>query len=147
MPKPIPPQPLLTLYHQIWNGSYPQPATDTNIPHDLFYSSYVQTYIQRDVRENINISNSTSFMRFLRATAARTGQILNYSSIARDADIDHKTVKTWLSALESSGLINLLYPLHNNTTKRLIKTPKIYFLDTGLCSYLTKWPSAESLVL
>jgi uncharacterized protein len=136
---------VMEVYQDIWRGSYPKVVLDRNIQRDLFYNSYVQTYIQRDVREAINISDSTAFGRFLRAVAARTGQLLNYSDLARDVDIDHKTAKSWLAALEASGLVYLLPPYHSNVTKRLVKTPKLYFLDTGLCSYLTRWPSPEAL--
>ena len=135
----------MDVYENIWRGSFPKIIVDKNISRDIFYNSYVQTYIQRDVREIINIANATSFMKFLRTIAARTGQLLNYSDIARDVDIDHKTAKSWLSVLETSGLVYLLQPYYNNITKRLVKTPKIYFLDTGLCCYLTRWPSPESL--
>jgi uncharacterized protein len=136
---------VMEIYQDIWRGSYPKVVLDRNIQRDLFYNSYVQTYIQRDVREAINISDSNAFGRFLRAVAARTGQLLNYSDLARDVDIDHKTAKAWLAALETSGLVYLLPPYHSNVTKRLVKTPKLYFLDTGLCSYLTRWPSPEAL--
>lgn len=136
---------LMDIYNAIWRGSYPQVVLNKNISRDLFYNSYVQTYIQRDIRNIINITDEAAFQRFLRAIAARTGQLLNYSGIARIVDIDHKTVKSWLSVLETSGLIYLLQPYFNNISKRLVKTPKIYFLDTGLCSYLTRWPSPESL--
>ena len=98
----------MEIYEDIWRGSYPKVVLDRNIPRDLFYNSYVQTYIQRDVREAINITDSTAFGRFLRAVAARTGQLLNYSDLARDVDIDHKTAKSWLAALETSGLVYLL---------------------------------------
>ena len=117
----------------------------SEVNRDIFYKSYVQTYIQRDVRDQLNITDDIAFNRFLRTIAARTGQVLNYSDIARDVDIDHKTAKAWLSVLETSGLVYLLQPYHNNITKRIIKTPKLYFLDTGLCSYLTQWPTAASL--
>jgi predicted AAA+ superfamily ATPase len=117
----------------------------SEINRDIFYKSYVQTYIQRDVRDQLNITDDIAFNRFLRTVAARTGQLLNYSDLARDVDIDHKTAKAWLSVLETSGLVYLLQPYHNNVTKRIIKTPKLYFLDTGLCSYLTQWPTAASL--
>jgi predicted AAA+ superfamily ATPase len=139
------PQQVMDIYENIWRGSFPKIIVDKNISRAIFYNSYVQTYIQRDVREIINIANATSFMKFLRTIAARTGQLLNYSDIARDVDIDHKTAKSWLSVLETSGLVYLLQPYYNNITKRLVKTPKIYFLDTGLCCYLTRWPSPESL--
>jgi len=141
----VAPKQLMDVYRTIWRGSYPMVVLDKNISRDLFYNSYVQTYIQRDIRDIINITDEAAFLRFLRAIAARTSQLLNYSSIARDVDIDHKTVKSWLSVLETSGLIYLLQPYFNNLSKRLVKTPKLYFLDTGLCSYLTRWPSPESL--
>jgi predicted AAA+ superfamily ATPase len=143
--QPSAPKNLMDVYKDIWQGSYPAVVLNSDMPRDLFYKSYVETYIQRDVKGILNISDELSFLRFLRVIAARTGQLLNYSDIARDIDIDHKTAKSWLSVLESSGLIYLLQPYYNNVTKRLIKTPKIYFLDTGLCSYLTQWPSPEAL--
>lgn len=146
------------VYQAIWQGAFPAlwkaidspdkeggALSPSPVHRELFYKSYVQTYIQRDVRDMVNIMDETGFNRFLRAVAARTGQLLNYSDIARDVDIDHKTAKAWLSALEASGLVYLLQPYHRNVTKRLVKTPKLYFLDTGLCSYLTQWPTPESL--
>ncbi len=84
-----------------------------------------------------------AFNRFLAAVAARTGQLLNYANLARNVDIDNKTAKAWLSVLETSGLVYLLQPYHTNLTKRLVKTPKLYFMDTGLAAYLTKWPAAS----
>jgi predicted AAA+ superfamily ATPase len=136
---------LMDVYKRIWTGSFPQMVSQPETDRDLFYSSYVQTYIQRDVREITNITNETGFYNFLRAVAARTGQLLNYADLARDADINHRTVKDWLNILETSGIIYLLRPYHNNVVNRLVKTPKLYFLDTGLCSYLTRWQSVESL--
>lgn len=115
------------------------------VDRDLFYSSYVQTYLQRDVRSLANVGNEGSFLKFLRAAAARTGQLLNMSDLARDATISVPTAKRWLGVLEASGIIYLLEPYHTNTTKRLVKAPKLYFLDTGLCSYLTEWSSAKTL--
>jgi predicted AAA+ superfamily ATPase len=139
------PKQLMDVYHDIWRGSYPKLLQDPNISRDIFYKSYIQTYIQRDVKDILKISNDAAFNRFLRVIAARTGQMLNYSDLARDTDVDHKTMKSWLFVLEASGLIYLLAPYYNNINKRLVKTPKLYFLDTGLCSYLTQWPSPESL--
>lgn len=140
------PLPLLKTYERIWRGSFPR-VHDTNpVNRDIFYRSYVQTYIQRDVKDILDITDEMSFSRFLVAIAARTGQLLNYADLSRDVGIDNKTAKAWLSILETSGLVYLLHPYYNNLTKRLItKTPKLYFLDTGLCSYLTKWPNAASL--
>ena len=112
---------------------------------DLFYASYVQTYLQRDVRDLANIENITIFLKFLQSAAARTGQLLNMTDMARDVGVSPMTVHKWLSVLEASGIIYLLKPYHNNISKRLIKAPKLYFLDTGLCAYLTAWSSPKTL--
>lgn len=136
---------LMEIYHRIWQGSFPRVNQNPENLRDTFYSSYIQTYIQRDVRDILSISDTTTFYKFLSAVAARTGQLLNYTELARDVAIDNKTVKAWLSVLETSGLVYLLQPYHNNLTKRLVKTPKVYFLDTGLCAYLTKWLDPAAL--
>lgn len=140
-----PPLTLLTLYQRIWRGSYPRVALNDAMPRDLFYSAYLQTYLQRDVRHLTRVGDERSFLLFLRTCAARVGQLLNYADLAREVDIDQKTAKAWLSILETSGIIYLLQPYFNNVNKRLIKTPKLYFLDTGLCAYLTQWSSPETL--
>lgn len=136
---------LRTLYRDIWRGSYPAIAIDEGLDRDLFYSSYVQTYLQRDVRDLARVGDESAFLRFLRAAAARTGQLLNMADLARDADVAPNTAKSWLSILQASGVVYLLEPWHSNVTKRLVKTPKLYFLDTGLCAYLTEWSSPETL--
>lgn len=136
---------LMEIYEQIWRGSFPRVNDPSGPQRELFYRSYVQTYLQRDVKDVLNISDETVFYHFLVAVAARTGQMLNYADLARDVAIDNKTVKSWLSVLETSGLIYLLKPYYRNVTKRLVKAPKLYFLDTGFCAYLTKWPDAASL--
>ncbi|EIJ34455.1 ATP-binding protein [Thiothrix nivea] len=133
------------VYRLIWRGSYPRIALDPETPRDLFYNAYIQTYLQRDVRDLTRVGDERAFLQFLRAVAARTSQLLNYADLARDVDIDQKTAKTWLSILETSGIIFLLQPWHNNVSKRLLKTPKLYFLDAGLCAYLTQWSSPETL--
>jgi hypothetical protein len=133
------------VYHLIWRGAFPAVALNENADHDLFYRSYIQTYLQRDVRDLANVGDESSFLKFLRSVAARTGQLLNMSDMARDASVSVPTAKRWLSILETSGIIYLLEPYHSNTTKRLVKAPKLYFLDTGLCSYLTEWTSPETL--
>ena len=135
----------MTLYERIWRGSFPKIVVEPDMPHDIYYKSYMQSYIQRDVADLLKVGSETKFVSFVRACAARTAQLLNYADIAKDVDIDQKTVKSWLSILQSSGLVYLLQPYHTNVTKRLIKTPKLYFLDTGLCSYLTQWPTPQSL--
>lgn len=136
---------LMKIYKQIWLGSFPRMHNISRDNRDIFYSSYIRTYIQRDVKDILNISNATLFIKFLSAVAARTGQLLNYADLSRDVGIDNKTAQSWLSVLETSGLVYLLMPYYNNLTKRFVKTPKLYFLDTGLCSYLTKWPTYQSL--
>lgn len=145
--KQRPPKPLslMDTYEHIWRGSFPRVNDPDGPSRELFYRSYIQTYIQRDVRDVLNISDETTFYHFLVAVAARTGQMLNYAELARDIGIDNKTVKAWLSILETSGLIYFLHPYYRNITKRIVKAPKLYFLDTGLCAYLTKWPDAASL--
>lgn len=136
---------LLELYQMIWLGSYPRVQEHGAGLRDLFYRSYIQTYIQRDVQDLLRVSDQMAFHRFLVAVAARTGQLLNYAGLSRDTGIDNKTAKAWLSVLEASGLVYLLQPYHTNLSKRLVKTPKLYFLDTGLAAYLTRWPDAASL--
>lgn len=136
---------LKELYRLIWRGAFPAIALNDAVDRDLFFSSYVQTYLQRDIRDLARVGDEMSFLRFLRATAARTGQMLNLSELARDADVATNTSKNWLSILQASGIVYLLEPYHTNVTKRLVKTPKLYFLDTGLCAYLTEWSSPETL--
>lgn len=136
---------LKELYRLIWRGAFPALALNPEMDRDLFYSSYVQTYLQRDVRDLARVGDEMAFLRFVRAAAARTGQLLNMAEFARDADIAPNTAKNWLSILQASGMIYLLEPYHNNVTKRLVKTPKLYFLDTGLCAWLTEWTSPETL--
>jgi predicted AAA+ superfamily ATPase len=133
------------LYSIIWRGSFPAIVLDKEMDRDLFYGSYVQTYLQRDIHELARVGDELAFLRFLRAAAARTGQLLNITELARDAAIAVNTGKSWLSILQASGIAYLLEPYHTNVTKRLVKTPKLYILDTGLCAYLTEWSSPETL--
>ena len=139
------PMDLMDVYTAIWRGSFPKLVTSDDVFRDVFFNSYVQTYIQRDVRALARVGDEMAFMRFLRVAAARTGQLINYANMAQDVDVDVKTVKSWLSILEASGLVYLLQPYHNNVTSRMIKTPKLYFLDTGLCAYLTQWTTPQAL--
>lgn len=136
---------LRELYRRIWQGSFPMLCRNTDVSRDIFFNSYLQTYIERDVKDILKVGNELHFYNFIRAVAARTGQLLNYSDLARDVNIDQKTAKAWLSTLETSGMVKLLEPYHNNIAKRIIKTPKLYFLDTGLAAFLTGWDSPESL--
>lgn len=136
---------LRRVYHDIWIGGFPALAVGPVHDRDLFFSSYVQTYLQRDVRDMAQVGSQSSFLRFLRACAARTAQLLNLSDLARDADVSVNTAKAWLSILEGSFVVMRLEPYHTNLTSRLVKAPKLYFLDTGLCAYLTGWSSPETL--
>lgn len=136
---------LKDVYKIIWKGSFPFLFDNEETCWEIFYQSYVTTYIERDIRDLSKVSDERSFYKFLRASAARTGQLLNYSDLARDADISVNTAKNWVSLLETSGIIYLLEPYYLNRTKRMVKTPKLYFLDTGLCSYLTSWQTPETL--
>lgn len=139
------PQGVRAVFEAIWRGGLPRIALDPEVPRDVFYASYVQTYLQRDVRAMTGVADEVAFFRFLRASAARTGQLLNYRDLARDVDVDPKTAKSWMSVLISTGLVHLMPPWHGNVTSRLVKTPKLYFLETGLAAYLTRWSTALSL--
>mgnify|MGYP000807396459 FL=1 len=112
---------------------------------DLFYSSYLQTYIERDVKEIADIDDTMIFSDFIRSAACRAGQMLNVSDIARDVGISNDTAKRWLKILEKSDIVFFLRPYSNNLLKRTIKTPKMYFFDTGLVAYLTRYSSPEIL--
>lgn len=133
------------IFDRIFRGSMPAIVSEKNSNSQIFYSSYLTTYIERDVRELSDAIDSLTFLHFITAVAARCGQILNIAEIARDADINQKQAKSWLGVLEALGLIFYLHPYSNNMLKRLVKTPKLYFYDTGLVCYLTKWSSAETL--
>jgi predicted AAA+ superfamily ATPase len=136
---------LFDVYEHIWRGSFPRLYADKKLDRERFYSSYIQTYIERDVKDFHGLSDEIKFYNFLRMTAARTGTLLNYNSLANDAGIDVKTVKLWLSILERSGIIKRLEPYYVNVSKRMVNTPKFYFLDTGLCSYLAGYETPKIL--
>lgn len=133
------------LFIRIFKGSYPEIYSNENISLEKYYESYIKTYIERDIRELINIKDEIKFMKFMVSVAARTGQELNMSEIANDAEISVTTVNDWISILSNTGLIMLLEPYSTNIIKRVVKRPKIYFMDTGLACYLTKYPNAEIL--
>ena len=133
------------LWHFIHRGSFPELYDNPSKDWEEFYSSYVQTYIEKDVLVDIKIKDITAFIRFLTATAARTGEILNYDSIANDVGVSAVTIKEWVSILVKTNIIYLLQPYYNSHLNRAIKTPKIYFRDTGLAAYLTGWLTKEQL--
>jgi len=140
--KPLTPK---GIYKHIWEGSLPELVTNKKLNREAFYASYIQSYIERDVRDFYNVEKPLQFYNFLSAVAARTANLVNYSNLARDIGIDIKTAQTWMGVLERSGLVYLLQPYSLNVTKRIIKTPKVYFLDTGLCAYLCRWETPETL--
>lgn len=133
------------IFERIYKGSMPGIISGVNSDIDIFYSSYLSTYIERDVRDLSSAIDSLKFLRFMTAVAARCSQMVNIADIATDADINQKQAKEWLLILETLGIIFYLHPYSNNTLKRLVKTPKLYFYDTGLVCHLTKWTSAAAL--
>ena len=136
---------LTELYQIIWRGSYPALNNDENMDWEDFYGSYVRTYIERDIRDLADIGDEMQFLKLLTALAARSGQLLNFSDVARDIEKPVSTVQRWVSLLQTSGLVYLLYPFSKNISNRMTKMPKIYFMDTGLVCYLTKWNTPETL--
>lgn len=134
-----------TIEQAIFNGSYPFVYAQ-NAPVSLTYANYIRTYVERDVRQIKNITDLNLFQRFLQLCAGRIGQLLNINSLANDCGIDVKTAREWLSVLEASYVIFLLYPYYKNFGKRLIKAPKLYFVDTGLACSLLNIRNHEQLL-
>ena len=132
------------IFERIYNGGMPSIATGA-IERNNYFSSYINTYIERDVKQLLNVGKTIEFYNFMQYIAVRTAQELNYSTIAKEIGVDSKTIKNWISILESSGIIYLLQPFSSNLSNRIIKAPKLYFMDTGLCSYLAKYPNPETL--
>lgn len=133
------------IYHRIWKGSMPGLISGRFSDRDVFYSSYLQTYIDRDVSDLVNLTDKLAFQDFIRSAACRIGQILNIHDIAQDVGVSDDTAKRWLQVLEKSDVIFYLRPYSNNFLKRTVKTPKLYFFDTGLVAYLTKYSSPDIL--
>ncbi len=132
------------IFEDIYAGGMPEYLTlKTN--REMFFNSYITTYIEKDVRMIVASDKVTTFMNFMRYIALRTACQLDYEEISRSVGIDSKTVKSWLSILETSGIIKLIYPYFANISDRIVKKPKMYFMDTGLCAYLCGMPSAEIL--
>ncbi len=136
-------------YDDVWKtihrGGLPELALHEDFDWQMFYGSYVRTYLEHDVRELTQVGDEVKFTRFMTATASCTGQLLNLATLARDVGISQPTAERWLSILVTSNIVYLLQPYSNNIIKRTIKTPKLYFLDTGLAAYLTRWTTAEVL--
>ena len=128
----------------LFDGAYP-PIFDRGLEPHPWHGNYVRTYLERDVRQLIKVQDLGAFQRFLKLCAGRTGQLLNLSSLANDCGITHNTAKAWISVLEASYIVHLLPPHHQNFNKRLVKTPKLYFLDTGLATWLLGIQNNEQL--
>ncbi|MDL2238525.1 ATP-binding protein [Christensenellaceae bacterium OttesenSCG-928-K19] len=133
------------LWRIIQRGSMPELYTDESFDAQTFYGAYTRTYIERDVRDLTQVGDEGKFLTFMTVVASHTGQLLNLASISRDVGISQATADRWLSILIASNLVYLLQPYSNNVIKRAIKTPKLYFLDTGLAAYLTRWNTPEVL--
>lgn len=138
------PQNLHDVYERIHKGSMPV-AYSSEFTWERFYSAYVNTYLQRDIKDLTQVGDELVFLNFMTACAARTSRMVNYADLAKDVGISAPTAKQWLSILVSSGIIALIQPYFNNVLKRAIKSPKMYFMDTGLCAYLTRWDSGKTL--
>lgn len=132
------------IWEIIHRGSMPE-LQDQSLSWDSFYSDYVSAYLERDVRDLINVKDESKFYSFMVACAARSGQLFNASDIGNAIDADHKTVKAWLSVLQASNIIRIIEPFWPNIGKSLTKTPKLYFMDTGLVCHLTRWTTADQL--
>lgn len=143
--EPVKKETLSKLFDRIYKGSYPELYKQKENDIEAYFSSYIRTYIERDIRKIIHIQNEAKFVRFISAMAARTAQEFNAADIAKDIEVDETTVKNWTSVLVNTYLIFLLQPHMNNNVGRIIKRPKIYFMDTGLACYLTGYMNSETL--
>jgi predicted AAA+ superfamily ATPase len=139
------PMTVSAVYERIYQGGMPALISGRYSSRETFYASYIGTYLDRDVKEVSGAIDSLKFLNFITAAAALASQLVNYKTISDESDIDQTTAKAWLRILETLGIIFYLHPYSNNTLKRTIKTPKLYFYDSGLVAYLTKWNSPETL--
>ena len=139
------PMNLNEIYERIFKGSMPRLYENPDVNREQYYESYLSTYIERDIHDLSQVADELSFFRFIGIIAARTASNVNYATLAEEAGISAPTAKQWLSVLVSCGLVILIDPYFNNALKRVIKSPRMYFADTGLCAYLARWPSAEVL--
>ena len=137
--------PIKEAWQIIHRGCLPELFAEQGFSWQNYYSDYTKTYIERDVRKLTQVADEMQFMKFMAVCAAMTGQLLNLASLARDVGVSEPTAKRWLSILTTSGIVYLLRPYSNSTVKRAVKTPKLYFLDTGLAAYLTRWLTPETL--
>ena len=134
-----------SIFDKLLRGGMPRLICDDELNAEDYYGSYIQTYIERDIRDLINVQNENKFIKFISCVAARTSQEVNLSDLAKDVEIDRKTADAWLSIMVTSGIVILLSPYSGNTIKRIVKRPKLYFMDTGLACYLSRWNNARAL--
>ena len=137
---------ILEIYQQIWEGGMPDMLYMDAELRRSYWNSYVEAYLMRDAVDDNGIQDTEGFRKFLRACAAFTGELLNYQDLANAAGVSSATAKDWIKVLQSMGIIFLLEPFYNNELKRMIKTPKLYFCDTGLCAFLSSWTSRDTLM-
>lgn len=135
------------IFEKIYRGGMPRMVTDKELLPEDYFGAYMQTYLERDIRDLIAVKDENKFLKFLSCAAARTSQELNLADIAKDVEIDRKTADGWLSVIVSSGLVYLLNPYAGNVIKRIVKRPKLYFMDTGLACYLSLWNNPKALEL
>lgn len=143
--KHLPENDIDTVYEHIWRGGYADVQNATNEQMQVYYQSYIDNYLIADAVNDEGISDTNSFKRFLRSCAALIGSLLNYNTLAESAGVSVPTARKWVSVLQDMDVIYLLEPYSNNELQRLVKTPKLYFCDTGLCAYLTRWLTRDSL--
>jgi predicted AAA+ superfamily ATPase len=136
---------LKKIYERIFIGGMPALVAQPQTNRDLFFSSYISTYIERDIRDLTQVADESTFLRFMTVVAANTARPVVMQELAQAAEISTPTAKRWLSVLVSSNIVALIQPFHNNVLTRTVKTPLLHFLDTGLCAYLTGWTSADVL--
>ena len=144
--KKVPKNDIVSVFHHIWEGGMPQVMGADNELRSEYYNSYVETYLMRDIAEEGGITDTVRFRKFLNACAALVSEQVNYANLAEAADISQPTAKEWVKVLQGLGIIYLLQPYSNNALKRLTKTPKLYFCDTGLCAYLSMWLTPATLM-
>lgn len=135
------------IFDKIYRGGMPRMITDKDLLPEDYFGAYMQTYLERDIRDLVHVKDEGRFLKFLSCTAARTSQEVNLADIAKNVEIDRKTADSWLSILVSSSLVYLLSPYSGNTIKRIVKRPKLYFMDTGLACYLSMWNNPRALEL
>jgi len=141
----VPEMTINNMYERIYKGSMPRLYETDNVNREEYFESYLETYISHDIKDLSQVANELSFLNFISIVAARTASNVNYDTLAQESGVSAPTAKQWLSVLISSGLVALIPPFTNNALKRVIKAPRMYFLDTGLCSYITRWSSPEVL--